>query len=84
MNHCGDGPATDQFDLLTPLVRWVEQNEAPNHLVASARGPENPGGANLDLPASWSPNRNRPLCAYPGIAVQGGDIESAESFACRR
>jgi feruloyl esterase len=85
MNHCADGPATDQFDLLTPLVRWVEEGEAPNHLVASARGPENPGGANLDLPASWSPNRTRPLCAHPRIAVyQGGDIESAESFACRR
>ncbi len=85
MNHCGDGPATDQFDLLTPLVRWVEEGEAPRHLVASARGPENPGGPNLDLPATWSPNRTRPLCAYPRIAVyQGGDVESAESFACRR
>jgi len=85
MNHCGDGPAIDQFDLLTPLVRWVEENEAPNDLVASARGPENVGGANLDLPTSWSPHRTRPLCAYPRIAVyQGGDVENAESFACKR
>jgi feruloyl esterase len=85
MNHCGDGPATDQFDLLTPLVRWVEEGEAPKDLVASARGSDNPGGANLDLPATWSPNRTRPLCAYPRFAVyQGGDIESADSFVCRR
>jgi len=85
MNHCGDGPATDQFDLLTPLVRWVEEGQAPKRVVASARGPQNPGGANLDLPANWSPTRTRPLCAFPQTAIyQGGDLESAESFACMR
>ncbi|MGE5784525.1 MAG: tannase/feruloyl esterase family alpha/beta hydrolase [Myxococcales bacterium] len=30
MNHSGDWPATDQFDLLTPLVRWVEQGRPPS------------------------------------------------------
>jgi feruloyl esterase len=85
MNHCGNGPATDQFDLLTPLVSWVEQNRAPKEVVASVRGPANPGGPNFELPADWSPDRTRPLCAYPRVAVyRGGDIESAESFACKR
>lgn len=85
MNHCGDGPAADQFDLLTPLVRWVEQGQPPSDVVASVRGAENPGGANLDLPSDWSPTRTRPLCPYPAIATyRSGDIEEASSFVCRR
>jgi len=84
MNHCSDGPSTDQFDLLTPLVRWVEEGEAPKQVVASARGFDNVGGPNFDLPPDWSPTRTRPLCAYPRVAVyKGGDIERAESFACK-
>jgi feruloyl esterase len=84
MNHCAGGPSTDQFDLLTPLVRWVERGETPRQVVASARGPANPGGANFDLPPAWSPDRTRPLCAYPKVAVyKHGDSESAESFKCR-
>lgn len=84
MNHCGDGPATDQFDLLTPLVRWVERGIPPHRVVASARGPENPGGANPEVPANWAPDRTRPLCPYPQIAVYtAGDPERASSFVCR-
>lgn len=85
MGHCAGGPATDQFDLLTPLVRWVEEDDAPEHLVASARGPGNPASANLDLPPTWSPSRTRPLCPYPQVAqYRRGDIESAQSFRCSR
>jgi feruloyl esterase len=84
MNHCSDGPSTDQFDLLTALVRWVEHGRPPTRLAASARGVENPGGPNLELPAGWAPNRTRPLCPYPQVAVyRGGDAERAESFGCR-
>jgi hypothetical protein len=84
MNHCGDGPATDQFDLLTALVRWVEAGRPPMEVVASARGPENAGGPNLDLPSDWAPTRTRPLCPFPQIAIyRRGDVESAESFVCR-
>lgn len=84
MNHCSGGPATDQFDLLTPLVRWVEQGEAPERVVATARGPGNVGGVNPEVPPAWSAARTRPLCAYPRIAVyKKGDTEDAASFACR-
>jgi len=71
MEHCQGGPATlDQFDLLTPLVRWVERGEAPEAVIAR--------GASL-------PNRSRPLCAWPAYAhYKGkGDPESAASFECR-
>ena len=83
MNHCSGGPATDQFDALTPLVRWVEQGEVPAQLVASARGAGNPGGVNAELPAGWAPGRTRLLCPWPQVARHaGGDLESATSFRC--
>jgi pimeloyl-ACP methyl ester carboxylesterase len=85
MNHCSGGPATEQFDMLAPLVNWVEKGEAPDRIVASARGAGNAGGVNADVPATWSPSRTRPLCPYPQVARYNGsgDIESAASFICR-
>ena len=84
MNHCSGGPAADQFDLLTPLVRWVEHGEPPQAVKATARGTGNAGGVNNELPAGWSPQRSRPLCAYPSVArYQGGDADSAASFSCQ-
>jgi alpha-beta hydrolase superfamily lysophospholipase len=86
MNHNNGGLATDQFDALTALVRWVEYGEAPERLLAYARGDNHPGGANHELPLDWSPERSRPLCPYPLIArYRGrGDTELATSFECRR
>jgi len=85
MGHCSGGPATDQADFLGPLVAWVEQGRAPGSIVASARGAGNAGGVNAELPASWAPNRTRPLCPYPNVArYKGyGDVESASSWRCR-
>ncbi|RKR28499.1 feruloyl esterase [Acidovorax sp. 93] len=85
MGHCGSGITTDQFDMLTPLVNWVEKGQAPDKVIAQARGAGNAAGANLELPASWSANRTRPLCAYPKVARYNGtgDIESASSFSCK-
>jgi feruloyl esterase len=85
MAHCSGGPATDQFDVITPLVRWVEEGIAPDRILASARGPGNAGAVNAELPAGWAPNRTRPLCPYPQVArfVPGGNMEDAASFACR-
>ena len=85
MNHCSGGPAADQFDMLTPLVAWVEQGQAPASVLASVRGPGNAGGVNADVPAAWSATRTRPLCAYPKVARYNGsgDIESAASFSCQ-
>ena len=36
MTQCPDGPTTDQFDMLTPLVNWVEEGQAPVVVIASA------------------------------------------------
>jgi hypothetical protein len=85
MGHCSGGPSTDQFDMLTPLVKWVEQGEAPQAVLASARGAGSVGGVNADLPATWAPNRTRPLCPYPQVARYNGSgsLESADSFSCK-
>jgi hypothetical protein len=85
MNHCSGGPATDQFDMLTPLVQWVENGSTPEAILASARGAGNPGGANSDVPATWAPNRTRPLCPWPKVARYkgSGSLELAENFSCQ-
>ncbi|UWU76302.1 tannase/feruloyl esterase family alpha/beta hydrolase [Bradyrhizobium huanghuaihaiense] len=72
MNHCSGGPATDSFDVLTPLVAWVEQGRAPERIEARA-------GATTP----W-PGRSRPLCPYSRQAryLGSGSIETAESFVC--
>ncbi len=85
MGHCSGGPSTDQFDLISPIVAWVEQGQAPDRIAAQARGPGNPGGANADLPAAWSATRGRPLCPFPKVARYNGSgpVDDAASFNCQ-
>lgn len=84
MGHCSGGPATDQADFITPLVKWVEQGVAPQRIVATARGAGNAGGVNPDVPATWSASRTRPLCPYPSVARYDGwgDVELASNWIC--
>jgi feruloyl esterase len=51
---------------------------------ATARGEGNPGGVNSEIPADWAPDRTRPLCPYPQIAIYSGsgDIDDAANFTC--
>jgi pimeloyl-ACP methyl ester carboxylesterase len=75
MGHCGGGPATDQFDPLTPLVDWVERDVAPDAIVAS--------GTNFTSPPT---RRSRPLCPYPQevryVGLPGGDLSVATNYKC--
>ena len=82
MNHCSGGPAADQFDMLTPMVAWVEQGKAPDSVIATARDASN-AIPNSEVPADWGAGRTRPLCPYPKVArYKGGDVNSAASFSC--
>lgn len=85
MNHCFGGPSADQFEMLAPLVDWVEKGLAPDSIVAGARGAGNPGGVNADVPGTWSQTRTRPLCSYPKVARYSGSgsIETAANFICQ-
>ncbi len=71
MGHCGGGTLTpDSFDLLTPLMNWVERGVAPDAVVATRNG---------------EPRLSRPLCSYPRYAFYSGKGNSndASSFTCR-
>jgi hypothetical protein len=85
MAHCSGGPATDQFDALTPLVRWVEHGEAPTGLPARARGAGNRGGVNAELPADWAADRGRTLCPWPLVSTYAGSgsLDDPASFRCQ-
>jgi feruloyl esterase len=77
MGHCSGGAATDKFDLLTPIVNWVENGTPP--------GPVNASGTNF-TPAAYQVSfvqgpttRSRLLCPYPqqprftgSTIIQGG------------
>ncbi len=71
--HGAGGRSTDLFDLLTPMVEWVEKGSAPEQVLAAAP-------ATHDL----FPNRTRPLCVYPRFAKYrgSGPVEAAASFSC--
>jgi hypothetical protein len=75
MGHCRGGPATDQFDMLTPLVAWVEQGTPPDRIIAS--------GTRFTSPPT---TRSRPLCPYPQetryVGPAGGDLGAATNYAC--
>ena len=70
MRHCSGGDQTlDSFDMLTPLVQWVENNQAPGSVVATGQS---------------MPGQSRPLCPYPGYAhFEGGNAADAASYSCR-
>lgn len=70
MGHCGGGSAAlDQFDMIDPIVNWVEQQQAPEQIRVT--------GAAF-------PKRSRPLCPYPSYAhyTGKGDSEVADNFVC--
>ncbi|CAN5856276.1 tannase/feruloyl esterase family alpha/beta hydrolase [soil metagenome] len=69
MAHCAGGNAFDTFDLLGPVVEWVEQGKAPAAVVAARRPPA---------------KEQRPMCPHPSYAhYVGGDVTKPESFECR-
>jgi len=71
MFHCGGGVGTSQFDMTTPLVKWVEAGTAPARIQASRV---------VDRKVV----RTRPLCAYPQTAryKATGSIDDAANFTC--
>jgi hypothetical protein len=72
MNHGRGGPATDRFDIFSPLVAWREKRVAPAAIAATA-GDDTP----------W-PGRSRLLCPYPQRPHRtGANSEVAASFVCR-
>ena len=71
VNHCGGGPGPNTFDMLTALENWVEQDVAPDRIIASHA-------------TNGVVDRTRPLCAYPQYAryIGSGSIDDASNFDC--
>jgi feruloyl esterase len=86
MDHCGGGAGPDSFggfmrgnppeldadhDLLSALVQWVEENKAPEKIIASKV-------------TAGQVVMTRPLCPYPQLAryVGHGDVNVAANFVC--
>jgi feruloyl esterase len=82
MGHCGGNASTDHFDMLTPLVDWVENAVEPDTVVASGTNFSSTLGNLTNLPTT----RSRPLCPYPQTlrytGPQGGDISVASNYSC--
>ncbi len=84
MVHCAGGPGAWEADFVDPLVKWTEQGEAPERIVASHPGPTE--FDHLDAGARTGQDRTftRPLCAYPKLAQYDGegDPDDEASFGC--
>jgi hypothetical protein len=82
MGHCGGNASTDRFDMLTPMVNWIENGIAPNTVVATGVNFSPVLGTLTNLPTT----RSRPLCPYPQTlrytGPKGGDISVAANYSC--
>jgi Tannase and feruloyl esterase len=63
MGHCSGGPATDRFDMLTPLADWVEKGIAPAAVQATGTN-FTPAVYQVSFVAGPT-TRTRPLCPFP-------------------
>ena len=83
MYHCGGGDGLFQFDVLTPLMAWVESGQAPGKIIASHNTTPQPmGPPGGPPPKSGVVDRTRPVFAYPKVARYSGSgsIDDPASF----
>lgn len=73
VQHCGGGIAPNSFDLLTPLMNWVEDGAAPAKVVATQSD-------------DGSVVRTRPVFPYPLVAryTGTGSIDDAANFTAAK
>jgi feruloyl esterase len=76
MHHCqGHGPGPNTFDAANQVIQWVEDNKAPNRIIASHH---------INDDRTQPVDRTMPLCMYPTTAVyrNTGPINVAASWSC--
>jgi tannase/feruloyl esterase len=71
MAHCAGGEGPNTFDMVSALEQWVEQDHAPEQIIASHS-------------QNGTVDRTRPLCPYPQVARYkgSGSIDEAANFTC--
>ena len=71
MSHTTGGRALDVFDPVSAIYDWVENNRAPEELIATG---------------SAFPGRKRAICMYPKIAKYKGTVDGSadhpSNFQC--
>jgi len=69
--HCAGGPGPDFVDWIAAIQSWVEEDEAPERLVATKFGE-----AGVEM--------QRPVCPWPAHAAYNGtgDPKREDSFGC--
>jgi feruloyl esterase len=69
--HCGGGVGPSSFEPLLEVVKWVEEGQAPDRIVAARI-------------LNGKTVRTRPLCPYPQTAkyTGSGSIDEAGNFRC--
>lgn len=83
VGHCGGGQGPGNLDLLTPMMAWVEDAQAPNAVMTASNAETSsfgqPDGVEqgqrpqaLDLGVPPLPAMTRPAYPYPHIAVWSG------------
>jgi feruloyl esterase len=72
MNHCRGGDGTDTFDATSAIEQWMKTRRAPEKIIASHL-------------TNGMPDRTRPLCPYPQVAVYNGtgSTNDAANFSCQ-
>lgn len=75
MQHCYGGSGPNSFDLLPVLERWVEQGQAPDHILATKFTDDDP---------SKPVQRTMPVCAFPAMVRYRGQgaLNDAANWSC--
>ncbi len=70
VGHCRGGNGLDSFDVLSAIVDWTENGNAPEQIITEGKA---------------MPGRTRPLCPYPMVATYSGagSIDDAANFTCQ-
>ncbi|KAG6617653.1 uncharacterized protein IUM83_02604 [Phytophthora cinnamomi] len=74
--HCGDGEGMASFDLLTPMLDWVEAGSAPHEIMTSTEADSSASGSSSTV------YRTRPAYPYPSVAKYSGsgDVNDAANW----
>ncbi|TIX49587.1 tannase/feruloyl esterase family alpha/beta hydrolase [Alteraurantiacibacter aquimixticola] len=82
MDHCSGGEGPSEFDTLGTIDSWASTGAAPNRMIAT-RPVQAAGGFGGPPPPPRDP-MERPLCAWPTVAIHDGegDPALASSFSC--
>jgi feruloyl esterase len=87
VGHCGGGAGAGDVDYLSAIERWVEQDEAPDMLIAARTAESVPATERQPrFPLTAELQMRRPLFPYPEVArYRGvGDPRDPSSFVRAR